>query len=83
MRRGGSNDKPHNFQLLPPSPSREIDRLTSLDKATKIVWLQKINPEFDFSLYDYLLVKISPLGNQDKTWALHKICNKCCLGLHN
>ena len=22
-----------------------------------------------------------PLGDQDKTWAPHKICKKCCLGL--
>ena len=24
-----------------------------------------------------------PLGDQDKTWAPHKICKICCLGLHN
>ena len=24
-----------------------------------------------------------PLGDQDKTWAPHKLCKICCLGLHN
>ena len=25
----------------------------------------------------------SPLSDQDKTWAFHKICKICCLSLHN
>ena len=31
----------------------------------------------------YMIYFGCPLGNQGKTWAPHKICKKCCLGLHN
>ena len=31
----------------------------------------------------YMIYLDCPLGDQDKTWAPHKICKKCCLGLHN
>ena len=31
----------------------------------------------------YMVYFDSPLGDQDKTWAFHKICEKCCLHLHS
>ena len=31
----------------------------------------------------YIIYFGFPLVDQDKTWVPHKICKKCCLGLHN
>ena len=36
------------------------------------------------NLYDiYYHLNGCPVGDQEKNWAPHKICKKCCLGLHN
>ena len=43
---------------------------------------QQTNITYDIKKM-YMIYFGCPLGDQDKTWASHKICRKWCLGLHN